>query len=609
MEQIQKTPVSEAVYNRLLSNIKNNIWNPGEKLPSENELCRQLGVSRISVRDAMHRLKAIGLIETKQGLGSFVVQREAPEISGFDQELDLSEKEFNEINELREVIETKALQLIASRRGEVNLDEIESAYHAMKEALKAKDAEAYTQQDYRFHMAIVHACGNDLFYQIACIFRIQYFKYFREMNRFIFENSTISDEMVEWCNSEYDSHSMVYNFLFNNSPDDPSVLTYSFTSGNKKRFETYLQNLEKKAAHSRPISYYVGTYSYPVLWGDGSIYTGNGKGISRIELDEETGTASLKAVEEGIRNPSHICINGDMLYCVNELDQYEGNSGGAVSIYHIEKDFSLSLIEQMYTRGESPCNVEINKANGLLCISNFNGGSLFSIPLNEAGLFSASGNLLRHTGAGSDPVRQSRPHVHSTCFSDDGEYAIVADLGLDKVSVHKVADHTLDGEIRVLDTPPGSGPRMIRYNRKCGVWYVLCEMSNILLVYGCDENGLPGILLQTISTLPDNCTVSSTAADIAVSADGRWVYASNRGHNSIAAYQAGKNGLLSFKGTVSCMGDEPRSICISPSGKWLSVCNQNSDSIAVFSLTNGIPEYTSSLAIPTPTCMYPLLQA
>lgn len=242
MEALHKTRVDDAVYSRLLANIRDNIWKDGEKLPSENELCRQLGVSRVSVRSAIQRLRAIGLVETKHGIGTYVTRTETADLSGFEPVLDLTEKEFNEINELREAIESKALQLITAQRGKVDLTPVKNAYAAMRAALRARDAQEYNKQDYLFHMAIIHASGNEMFIQITNIFRAQYYKYFQEMNKFIFETSSMSDELLQWCESEYDSHALLYNYLMGNMTDNVYDLMRAFTSGNKKRFDTYLSS-------------------------------------------------------------------------------------------------------------------------------------------------------------------------------------------------------------------------------------------------------------------------------------------------------------------------------------------------------------------------------
>ena len=607
LEAIPKEKIEDLVYNRLLANIRNNIWKNGDKLPSENELCSQLGVSRISVRSAIQRLRALGLVETRHGLGTFVAEAETCNFSGFNKILDLSEKDFNEISELREAIESASLQLIKSKISTIDLNEIKLRYFAMKDALLQRDAVAYTQNDFLFHMAIIHASGNELFVQISNIYKVQLYNYFQEMNKFIFENSNISEDLLAWCESEYDGHSLIYNYLFNDSDDNPSLLMHVFTSGNKKRFESYLASLGSTDADDGSIAayvsdYFVGSYSYPVKWGDGSIYTGNGKGITHVKFNERTGILSLCKTTNGVRNPSHLAIRHDHLYCVNELDEYEGNIGGAVSVYKIEHDCTLSFLEQMYTHGESPCNASLSPDGNLICISNFNGGSLYSIPLNQNGLFANSGTLFQHTGTGFDPVRQEKPHVHSTKFISSGKYALTVDLGLDRIDIHPVIGDRIIEECSSISVPSGSGPRLICYNSLANVFYVLCELSNEILVYDVAQD-IPQNLIQKISTLPDNCNIDNRAGDLVLSSDYRWLYVTNRGHNSIATYEIADDGSMKLAGIVSCHGDEPRSICISDSGKWLLCCNQNSDKIAVFSITSGRPEYTSSLETGTPSCI------
>ncbi|QQO10164.1 FadR/GntR family transcriptional regulator [Breznakiella homolactica] len=242
MEAIPKQRIDDIVYDRLLANIQAGTWKSGEKIPSEPELCRMLNVSRISVRSAIQRLRAIGLVEVKQGKGTYVISPE--EIFSFSdstQVLDLTEKEFNEINDLREAIETKSIQLVIEQNGKANLSGVETAYMNMKEALRNRDYEEYTRNDYLFHLSIVIAANNDIFIQIMNIVKKQYYKYFRELNKFMFDDSKSAEALIKNSGGPSDSHTILYNYLTGKQEVDGKDLVKTFTSGNKKRFAAYLR--------------------------------------------------------------------------------------------------------------------------------------------------------------------------------------------------------------------------------------------------------------------------------------------------------------------------------------------------------------------------------
>ena len=224
--------------------------------------------------------------------------------------------------------------------------------------------------------------------------------------------------------------------------------------------------------------YYAGGYSYPVLWGDGSLYTGHAKGISRLSFDEDAGVFQLEGVQEPVLNPSYLIMNaaGTRLYCVNELDCFNETEGGAVSAYRADSEGGLVLMGQAATLGASPCHLQLAPDESFLCVSNYNGGSLRVLPLGADGTFGGQGTLIQHTGRGVNALRQEKPHVHSLVFSPDGQWAVMADLGLDQLCIHRVSGGGLHQEpLRILHTPVGSGPRVARYHPRKSVLYCVCE--------------------------------------------------------------------------------------------------------------------------------------
>jgi GntR family transcriptional repressor for pyruvate dehydrogenase complex len=242
MQEMQRQRADDFAYEQLLANIRENVWKPGEKLPPEPELCDMLNVSRVTVRSAIQRLRAIGIIEVKQGKGTFVVGPEnifnTPD---FNPVLDITEKEFNDMNDLREAIETKAILIISKNRDTVDLSAVERAYFGMKEALKNKDFDEYTKQDFLFHLSIIIATRNEFFIQLMSIFKNQYYKYFHELNKFMLRNDKYAAELMQKAFDPNESHTLLYQFLCKNKPAKIEQLVATFISGNKKRFIEYLR--------------------------------------------------------------------------------------------------------------------------------------------------------------------------------------------------------------------------------------------------------------------------------------------------------------------------------------------------------------------------------
>lgn len=346
--------------------------------------------------------------------------------------------------------------------------------------------------------------------------------------------------------------------------------------------------------------FYAGTYSYPVLWGDGSLYQGNGVGVSRLFWNGEDGAFTVDEVFAGVQNPSYIVTNAarTRLYCVNELDDYDGQAGGSVSAYDITRGFAL--LNRLPTGGESPCHAALSADERFLCVSNYNGGSLRVFPLAADGSLSEACPIIQHTGHGADPLRQAKPHVHSVTFS--GQYAIAVDLGTDQLSFYPVAGDRLSSRTDTLALPEGAGPRMLKYHPSLPVCYCVCELNNELAVFQCDANGLPTAILQRISTV-GNSSTPSAAGDVVIAPDGQTLYVSNRGQDTIAAFRLAADGSAALLTTVPCGGKTPRFLALSPDGNWLFACNQDSDTVGIFCLKDGWPQRHGSFALPTPTCL------
>lgn len=330
---------------------------------------------------------------------------------------------------------------------------------------------------------------------------------------------------------------------------------------------------------------FVGTYSRPIRFGTGEILEGRGKGIHRYTFDAKTGTLYESTAPAPAENPSYLALSFDKqyLYAVNELKEYKNKAGGAVSAYRIESDGGLRFLNQRPTGGADPCYVGLDRERRCLTVANFTGGSVCSYPLCADGSLGKKGVIIRHYGHGADPVRQSAPHPHAAVWAPDGKYVIVADLGTDDLTVYRV-----DREKRVLCADAvhsffvGSrmGPRACVFDQRGERCYVLCEISSAVMTFSYMDGRLE--FLQAVPSVAEPGGVSNSGADLHLAPDGRFLYVSNRGQDSITVFSVQADGTLQLVQAVGCGGRTPRNFALDPTGGWVLVGNQDSDSIAVF---------------------------
>ena len=330
---------------------------------------------------------------------------------------------------------------------------------------------------------------------------------------------------------------------------------------------------------------FVGTYSRPIRFGTGEILEGRGKGIHRYTFDAKTGTLYESTAPAPAENPSYLALSFDKqyLYAVNELKEYKNKAGGAVSAYRIESDGGLRFLNQRPTGGADPCYVGLDRERRCLTVANFTGGSVCSYPLCADGSLGKKGVIIRHYGHGADPVRQSAPHPHAAVWAPDGKYVIVADLGTDDLTVYRV-----DRENRVLCADAvhsffvGSrmGPRACVFDQRGERCYVLCEISSAVMTFSYMDGRLE--FLQAVPSVAEPGGVPNSGADLHLAPDGRFLYVSNRGQDSITVFSVQADGTLQLVQAVGCGGRTPRNFALDPTGGWVLVGNQDSDSIAVF---------------------------
>jgi 6-phosphogluconolactonase len=357
------------------------------------------------------------------------------------------------------------------------------------------------------------------------------------------------------------------------------------------------------AAAAKEWIVYVGTYT-----GKDS----TSKGIQTLRLNRETGELTGLALAVETQNPSFLALhpNGRMLYAVNEIGQFEGKPAGSVTAFTIGKNGTLTTINAQSSMGGGPAHISLDKAGTHAFVANYGGGSVSVLPIAKDGRLQPSTGFVQHEGAGTDPKRQTKPHAHSINLDPSQTFAIAADLGLDKLFVYKF-DKT-KGTITPNDppfgtVPPGSGARHFAFAPNGKIGYAINELKSTITVFSWDAS--KGVLnqLQTLSTLPEGFTGESYTADVQVHPSGKFVYGSNRGHNSIAVFAVDQaTGKLKLSSTQSTGGSWPRHFGIDPSGTFLLAANQRSDSIVVFRIDQGtgaLAETGKTAQVGQPACV------
>ena len=350
------------------------------------------------------------------------------------------------------------------------------------------------------------------------------------------------------------------------------------------------------------------------LWVFVGTYTDKGsKGIYRCELDLESGRLSNPQVAAIAVNPSFLALDpsGRFLYAVGEVDSADGKRGGSVSAFAFDRESgSLVLLNRQSTRGAGPCHLTVDRRGRHVLAANYGSGSMCVLPIRPDGSLGESTGFVQHRGSSVNPHRQEGPHAHSVNVDPAGRVAFVADLGLDKVMIYKLDPDS--GTLKPNDPPsvdlaPGAGPRHFAFHPGGRFAYVINELDSTLTALAYDaEHGVMK-KMGTVSTLPKGSTVSNTTAEVQVHPSGRFVYGSNRGHDSIAIFAVDpENGTLSYVGHQGHHIKTPRNFGIDPTGTYLLVANQDADSVVAFRIdprTGQLTPTGSEQSVPTPVCV------
>lgn len=354
---------------------------------------------------------------------------------------------------------------------------------------------------------------------------------------------------------------------------------------------------------------FVGTYTRSVPHAK----TASAEGVYSYRFDPDTGSLTRLGVTRVFDNPSFLAIHPsrEFLYVVAEVEEWPE---GLLSAYRIERETGvLHYLNVQSTRGSVPAHVSVDRTGKFAIVANYMGGageSVTLLPINADGSLAPASSSVRHHGTGPNPARQEMPHPHSAFIDPSNRFACVPDLGIDRVMIYRLDFEGLQLVPNEKPGPalqPGSGPRHLAFHPNGRFAYVIQELSSAISALAFDSASGDLALIQSVSALPEGYANISYCADIHVHPGGKYLYGSNRGHDSIVVFAIDETtGAMNYVSHHSTGGRTPRNFAIDPTGNFLLAANQDSDTIVTFRIDpqSGRLEETGHVArIPAPVCL------
>lgn len=355
-------------------------------------------------------------------------------------------------------------------------------------------------------------------------------------------------------------------------------------------------------APTRNYLLFVGTYT-----------KGDSKGIYVYRFDAKSGETTSLGLAAETENPSFLAVDPSQrfLYAVNELTQYKGAPSGAVTGFAIDRATGkLSALNEVASRGADPCYIAFDKTGKYVLVANYTGGNVAVFPVSNDGRLGIATAFVQHVGVGKNPERQEGPHAHWIETTADNRFAIAADLGLDELLTYRF--DASKGSLTPNHPPfvkvePGAGPRHVAFHLDGHFAYVVDELGSTINGFAFDPKKGEFHPLQTVSTLPAGFKGSNDTAEIHVHPNGKFLFASNRGHDSIVVFAVDqKTGRLTLVDHFSTQGKTPRNFEIDPTGTRLFAANQDSGTIVVFQIDPATGRLTPTgqvLHVPSPVSL------
>ena len=339
--------------------------------------------------------------------------------------------------------------------------------------------------------------------------------------------------------------------------------------------------------------------------------TGEAGGIHAYEFDTQSGKLKHLHRTGGVENPFFLALSPDrkFLYSIH-AKQFGGKEDEQVAAYEVVgRGGELKFLNRQSTKGTAACYLNVDQTGKMLVVANYSSGSVASLPLKPDGSLGEPVSFFPHKGSSVNPQRQKEPHAHCIVVSPDNKYAFAADLGTDQILCYKLdpaSAKLAPNDPPFAKTPAGAGPRHLTFHPNGKRAYVINELLNSVTVF--DYDAASGKLTrgQTISTLPADFSGTSHCADLKITPDGKFLYGTNRGHDSIACYAIGDDGKLTLFAIEPSLGKGPQNLAITPNGAWLLCANMPGNNVAVFQIdaaTGRLKPNGEPVEQPGPSCI------
>ena len=364
-----------------------------------------------------------------------------------------------------------------------------------------------------------------------------------------------------------------------------------------------MKNTQKIALSSLLCLTSIFTFGQDLLLFVGTYTTKTSEGIYGYRFNPKTGDFAPVSIAKGIKNPSFLAIslNQRFLYAV------EGR-GELVRAFSIDKSLgNLTLLNAQPSGGSNPVHLEVDKTNKWLIVGNYGSGNLSVLPINADGSLGKATQTIQHEGKSINPERQDKPYVHSINIAPNNQDVFVPDLGMDKIMAYKLNAQT--GQLSAGNPPfvaaPGAGPRHFTFHPSGKFAYVIQELNATITGFDYKNGQLTAI--QTVKTLPNDYAGPKSCADIHISPDGKFLYGSNRGHESLVIFSINpKTGQLTLVGHQNVLGKIPRNFAIDPTGNFVLVANQDTDNVVIFKRDKKTGKLTATgqeMKVSMPVCL------
>lgn len=334
--------------------------------------------------------------------------------------------------------------------------------------------------------------------------------------------------------------------------------------------------------------------------------------IHAYHFDAATGQLKLLNRTTDVENPFFLAVSPDsrFLYSI-DAEKFGGADDEFVAAYKIDgHDGKLIRLNRQSARGTASCYLDVDATGKTVVVANYSTGNVAALPVNADGSLGEATGFVQHAGSSVDPQRQKGPNAHSIVISPDNRFALAADLGIDKVLIYRLdpdaANITANEAQPFATLPPGSGPRHITFHPNGQRVYVINELKNTVTFF--EYGNANGTLTaqQTIPTLPPEFSGTSHTADLKITPDGKFLYGTNRGHDSIAIFRIADDGRLDLVSIEPSLGKGPQNLLITPDGRWLMCANMPGNNLVVFAInaeTGGLTPTGDAVSIPLPSCI------